>query len=355
MKLVYVERCRYLDFNKNHVLHSDSRTVNQRIRTLPWLNTESATIQIVSTLTEIGEYITYNCVKLNYISDIPTENWRVRNQFPPHWTHYISVFTLLIWIIFAGKDEYPLQVLARASGRFNVHTISYSLIHFGGPTSIGRFRFAIFGGPRDLPTTTAVWTTGSLTSFATFLAPRIPRLDSWWAALTAAGPRNSILARFLVRRMWRLAVRRRHLSDLHTFNHLRETSAARCKEAGSNLRSIKCETSSGSSAMRSTLHGTNRPTARNRDLKNSMLLQLLRERDWRSGWELSLIYVRFVMVDCKFRFRVRALAGQHRARVHEFSDIYLANSWSFALALSEPNSLYRNLEFLVSKYVVEYF
>lgn len=174
---------------------------------------------------------------------------------------------------------------------------------------MGRFRFEIFGGPRNLPTTTVVRAADKLTSRLRFLPPRTLLLDSWLAAFAAAGPRNSSLTRFLVCRMWRLALRRRHLSDLHTFNHLRETSAALCRVGGSNFRSIKCEISSGSSEMISTLLGTNRPTTRNRDLKNSMLLLLLREHDWRPDWELRHIYVLLVTVDCVFRFRVRALVS----------------------------------------------
>ena len=131
--------------------------------------------------------------------------------------------------------------------------------------------------------TTAVRAADKLISCLRLPSPRPLLLDSWLVALVAAGPRNCILTRFLVCRMWRLTFHRRHLSDLHTLNHLRETSAALCRDEGSNFRSIKCETSSGSSEMISTLLGTNKPTTRSRDLKNSMLLLLLREHDWRSG------------------------------------------------------------------------
>jgi hypothetical protein len=148
---------------------------------------------------------------------------------------------------------------------------------------MARFRIDIFGGPCNLPTTTAVRAADKPTTCFRFLAPCTLLLDALSAAIAAAGPRSSILTRFLVRRMWRLAVRRRNLSDLHTFNHLCETSAAACRDDGSNFRSIMCETSSGSSEMISTLPGTNRPTTRSRDLKNSMLLLLLREHDWRSS------------------------------------------------------------------------
>ena len=147
---------------------------------------------------------------------------------------------------------------------------------------MGRSRIEIFGGPRNLPTTTAVRTADKLISCRRLPSPRPLLLDSWLVALAAAGPRKCILTRFLVCRMWRLTFRRRHFSDLHTLNDLRDTSAALCRDEGSNFRSIKCETSS-SSEMISTLLGTNKPTTRSRDLKNSMLLLLLREHDWRSG------------------------------------------------------------------------
>ena len=181
---------------------------------------------------------------------------------------------------------------------------------------MGRSRIEIFGGPRNLPTTTAVRAADKLISCLRFPSPRPLLLDSWLVALAAAGSRNCILTRFFVCRMWRLAFHRRHLSDLHTLNHLRETSAALCRDEGSNFRSIKCETSSGSSEMISTLLGTNKPTTRSRDLKNSMLLLLLREHDWRSGWEWRLMYVLFVTVHCEFRFRVRVLVSQNRWHVH---------------------------------------
>jgi hypothetical protein len=206
--------------------------------------------------------------------------------------------------------------------KLTVHTIIYSLIHFSGSTSIGRFRIEIFGGPRNLPTTTVVRAEDMPTSCRRFLAPRTLLFDCCSAALAAAVPRNSTLTRLLVRRMWLLTVRRRHLSDLHTFNHFRETSAALCRDEGSNFRSIKCETSSGSSEMISTLLGTNRPTTRNRDLKNSMLLLLLREHDWRFGWELRLICVLLVTVDCEFRFRVRTLVSQNRARMQSRGSLW---------------------------------
>jgi hypothetical protein len=178
---------------------------------------------------------------------------------------------------------------------------------------MARFRIDIFGGPRNLPTTTAVRAADKPTSCFRFLAPYTLLFDTWSAALAAAGPRSSILTRFLVRRIWRLAVCRSNLSDLHTSNHLCETSAAVCRDDKSNFQSIKCETSSGSSEMISTLLGTNRPTTRSRDLKNSMLLLLLREHDWRSSWELRLIYVLLVMVGCEVRFRMRALDHQNWA------------------------------------------
>ena len=141
----------------------------------------------------------------------------------------------------------------------------------------------IFGGPRNLPTMTAVRVADMLISCLRLPSPRPLLLDSWLVALAAAGPRNCILTLYLVCLMWRLAFRRGHLSDLHTLYDLRDTSAALCRDEGSNFRSIKCKTSSGSSEMISTLLGTNKPTTRSRDLKNSMLLLLLREHDWRSG------------------------------------------------------------------------
>ena len=173
----------------------------------------------------------------------------------------------------------PFHVLANASCLIEVHNIIYSLIHFAVSTPMGRVRIEIFGGPRNLPTTTVVRAADKPTSCLCLLAPRTLLLDSWSAALAATVPRNSILSRLLVRRMSLLAVRRRHLSDLHTFIHLRETSAALLRDVGSNFRRIKCETSSGRSEMISNLLGTNRPTTRNRDLKNSMLLPLLRKHD----------------------------------------------------------------------------
>ena len=132
---------------------------------------------------------------------------------------------------------------------------------------MGRSRIEIFGGPRNLPTTTGVRAADKLISCLRLPSPRPLLLDSWLVALAAAGPRNCILTRFLVCLMWHLAFRRGHLSDLHTLNDLRDTSAALCRDEGSNFRSIKCETSSGSSEMISTLLGTNKPTTRSRDLK----------------------------------------------------------------------------------------
>jgi hypothetical protein len=232
-------------------------------------------------------------------------------------------FKLCATVLNYFRRTRPFHVLAKANCRIKVHTIIYSLIHFSGSTSMGRLRIGIFGGPPNLPTTTVVRAEDMPTSCRRFLAPRTLLFDCCWAALAAAAPRNSILTRLLVRRMWFLAVRRRHLSDLHTFNHLRDTSAALCRDEGSNFRSIKCETSSGSSEMISTLLGTNRPTTRNRDLKNSMMLLLLRVQHWRFGWEWRLIYVLLVTVDCEFRFRVRTLVSQNRARMHVFSQIYV--------------------------------
>jgi hypothetical protein len=247
------------------------------------------------------------------------DNCRGWNRLPSQWHHFISSFALSSDHI---RRTRPFHVLAKANCRIKVRTIIYSLIHFSGSTSMGRFRIEIFGGPRNLPTTTVVGAEDKPTSFRRFLAPRTLLFDCCSAALAVAVPRNSILTRLLIRHMWLLAVRRRHLSYLHTFNHLRETSAALCRDEGSNFRIIKCETSSGISEMISTLLGTNRPTTRNRDLKNTMLLLLFCEHDWRSGWELRLIYVLLVTVDCEFRFRLRTLVSQNRARMHVFSCIY---------------------------------
>jgi hypothetical protein len=231
-------------------------------------------------------------------------------------------FKLYATVLNHFRRTRPFHIVTKASCRIKVHTVHYSRIHFSGSTSMERFLIDIFGGPRNLPTTTVVRAVDKPTSCLRFLAPRTLLLESCATALATAVPRISILTRLLVRLVWLLAVRRRRLSDLHILSHLRETRAALCRDEGSNFRSIKCETSSGSSEMISTLLGTNRPTTRNRDLKNSMLLLLLREHYWRSGWELRLIYVLLVTVDCEFRFRVRALVSQNRARVHVFSYIY---------------------------------
>jgi hypothetical protein len=110
-------------------------------------------------------------------------------------------FKLCATVLNHFRRTRPFHVLAKANCRIKVHTIIYSLIHFSGSTSMGRFRIEIFGGPRNLPTTTVVRAEDKPTSFRRFLAPRTLLFDCCSAALAAAVPRNSILTRLLVRHM----------------------------------------------------------------------------------------------------------------------------------------------------------
>ena len=161
-----------------------------------------------------------------------------------------------------------------------------------------RFRIEIFGGPRNLPTTTAVRAADKLISCLRLPSLRPLLLDSRLVALAAAGPRKCILTRFHVCRMWRLTFRRRHFSDLHTLNDLRDTSAALCRDEGSSAKPPVVVRKWYLSYLART---SQRRVAE--IYRNSMLLLLWREHDWRSGWEWILIYVPLVTVHCEFRLR----------------------------------------------------
>jgi hypothetical protein len=109
-------------------------------------------------------------------------------------------FKLYATVLNHFRRTRPFHVLAKASSRINpyyqlilllllplllllllillVHTINYSLIHFGGSTSMARFCIDIFGGPRNLPTTTAVRAADKPTSCFRFLAPCTLLLDT---------------------------------------------------------------------------------------------------------------------------------------------------------------------------------
>jgi hypothetical protein len=111
-------------------------------------------------------------------------------------------FKLYATVLNIFRRTRPFHVLAKASSRINtyyqlvlillllllllillllllfllllillVHTINYSLIHFGGSTSMARLRIDIFGGPRNIPTTTAVRAEDKPISCFRFLAP----------------------------------------------------------------------------------------------------------------------------------------------------------------------------------------
>ena len=187
---------------------------------------------------------------------------------------------------------------------------------------MGRSRIEIFGGPRNLPTTTAVRAADKLISCLRLPSPRPLLLDSWLVALAAADPRNCILTRFLVCLMWRLAFRRGHLSDLHTLNDLRDTRAALCRDKGSNFRCIKCKTSSGSSEMISTLLGTNKPTTRSRDLKKLHVASIV-ARARLTVWLRMNSYICAVRHGAlRVPAPVRVLDSQNRSHVHVSSYRY---------------------------------
>jgi hypothetical protein len=87
-------------------------------------------------------------------------------------------FKLYATVLNHFRRARPFYDLAKASSRINVHTINYSLIHFGVSKSMVRFRIDIFAGPRNLPTTTAVRAADNPTSCFRFLAPYTLLLDS---------------------------------------------------------------------------------------------------------------------------------------------------------------------------------